>query len=258
MTWNGNLEVGKTDTIDLDYPSSEFLRFSGQQQFEVKITSGDDYADNDALISTFESVDMYKGERVLVLLTTNLAPKDNELVVTDANGNVVLEYKDLDGSRSYFDEVTLPTGCYRLLLTDSADDGLYYWFYERNGTNIGRGGLEIFIDDESIKEFEPEFGGFVRYDFVVEAETSTEEGTIGRLRVFPNPTENQIVIELDGDERDVDLNLYDLNGRLLKAWNVRGQKTTERLNLDGVAWGSYILELRSEGRVSQTQIIVKE
>lgn len=259
VNWTGGLSFGETDTLDLDYPESVFMGLNGDHQFVASIENADEYASNNTYTAKFDPVEMYKGERVLVLLTTNLAPKDNTLTITNSDDEIVLEYDDLVANRSYFDEVVLPSGCYRLLLTDRSDDGLYYWFYERNGNGLGRGGLEIFVDDDPVKEFEPEFGGFVRFDFVVEGETSTDEREIGRLRVYPNPATDDVQIEIENIEEMINFKLISLMGQVLREKTIdsNGNKINTKLNVSDLKPGQYILEL-SQGNISRsTKLVIK-
>jgi hypothetical protein len=254
--WTGDLAEGETDTIDLDYPEEVFLKLNGPSRFVAEI-SGDDYEANDRKASDIELADAFEGRRVLLLLTTNRAPDDNELTLTDADGNEVLKYTDLEGSRSYFDEVELDQGCYRITLTDLSDDGLYYWFYERNGVNRGEGGLQLFVDDDEVKVFEPEFGRFVQYEFVVGNTTATRGQTLSRLRVYPNPTSDKVIIEAKNLNRDVSLRLFDMDGQLIKTW--QRERSEERLEwqLTDLLPGMYILELESSGRTTRERIIIQ-
>ncbi|MDX1685972.1 MAG: T9SS type A sorting domain-containing protein [Saprospiraceae bacterium] len=251
--WNGELATGDTDTIELEYPEEEFTRLAAESHFEVSILDDDDYSDNNHMTVTFQPVPHYQGERVLLLLTTNKAPKDNRLELRNSSGELLLEYDELESSRSYFEEVTLDAGCYEILLTDNRDDGLYYWAYETNGPNIGRGGLEIFVDDISVHEFEPEFGRFVQFDFSVATATAVEQAGIELLSVYPNPAEDQIYIESTNTRSNTEIRIYTVDGQLLQ----RSEHTSNRtiMQTDHLKPGIYILELLSQGQTSRTKIV---
>lgn len=252
-SWGGMLRTGETDTVELDYPPSTFTGLQGPTRFAARIVESDDYDANNQKSVTFDPVAHYKGERVLLLLTTNKAPTDNDLTLKDADGNVVLEYDDLEASRSYFDEVVLAPGCYEMLLTDSRDDGLYYWAYEQNGPNIGRGGLEIFVDDVSVHEFEPEFGRFVQYAFAIESPTSTGHQEYSRLRIYPNPTKDMILIDTEGEPGSGRLTIQTLDGRIMGSHRISGMD--ERIDVSHLGPGAYILLLEREGRQHRTTMI---
>lgn len=252
-TWSGNLSTGQVDTIELDYITSAFWGDKNNAKFYAEITTSDDQQDNNRLSSDFKKVDHYQGERVIFFLTTNRAPRDNVLTLTNESGDEILRYDNLSSTRGYFDEVTLGPGCYRMLLTDSRDDGLYYWAYEQNGPNIGRGGLQLIVDDVEQLEFEPEFGRFVQYEFSLSMPTSSTE-EYSRLKVYPNPSQDVIIIENEGVSSPSNLEIYDLTGKLIKSHNHNG-RTSTKVDINDVEPGSYILILKRNGHKYRTTMI---
>ncbi len=62
------------------------------------------------------------------------------------------------------------------------------------------------------------------------------------IRIFPNPADELLVIDLEGGDRlDFVASLYDLRGRL-----VVSAKNVQRLNLESVLAGIYLLEIRDQ------------
>ena len=78
-------------------------------------------------------------------------------------------------------------------------------------------------------------------------------------KVFPNPTENFIQLELNGYEipgSGLNAYLYDGNGKLLQTVTVTGDLTT--LQIGHYATGSYLLELKSGSRSLKTFKVVRK
>ena len=138
-------------------------------------------------------------------------------------------------------------------MTDSRDDGLYYWAYEQNGPNIGRGGLEIFVDDVSVHEFEPEFGRFVQYAFAIESATATRPTQFSRLKIYPNPTSDVILIDAEGEPGPGKLTIRTLDGRPAGTYEISGKD--EKIDISHLPPGAYMLILQREGRHHRTTMI---
>jgi hypothetical protein len=81
---------------------------------------------------------------------------------------------------------------------------------------------------------------------------STQEVDQLRVHVFPNPASDKLYLK--GLQNRANINLYAADGQLLRTYAVEGDA---EIDLD-LANGSYILVIRSEGKVKTQQIIVKE
>jgi len=82
------------------------------------------------------------------------------------------------------------------------------------------------------------FGTYGRgiWDFNEEALTSTKDIDHHDFSFYPNPVEDEIVIN---SSSKLDLQLIDLSGKVLGQWNAMNQ---ERINLDFLSTGQYILK----------------
>jgi len=210
--WTGILSTGQQDTITLDYPSGEYVEVGQEAHFYARITSGDDQMDNNILREAFEPVEVYETDYYNILFTTNNRPDENNLSLVNEMNDTLLILDGLQASRTYFEELTLPSGCYRLRVEDANGDGLYWWVYERNGSNVGRGALSLLIDGSDEKEFNPDFGSSINYEFIVKVPNSVANYEPGLFRVYPNPTSELVVIEAQNYPYDSEIQLIDVNG----------------------------------------------
>lgn len=80
----------------------------------------------------------------------------------------------------------------------------------------------------------------------------------GDIRVFPNPTQGQMVMELNGLlDNELMVSLTDLQGREMNTWKLEGSFDNYRkeLNLGNVPAGVYFLNVKSENWVRQFKVV---
>ena len=82
---------------------------------------------------------------------------------------------------------------------------------------------------------------------------------IGQIRVYPNPTSDRIEMELYFDQiRDVQIQLVDLNGRLIWVKEENGSQIEQIENIENLSNGTYFLYfLIDDKQYSQTFKIQK-
>ena len=77
------------------------------------------------------------------------------------------------------------------------------------------------------------------------------------LKVYPNPTSEYLIIQLNSPEKKPQYQLFDLSGKLLQNNSVTGTET--RINLNEYASGTYLLKMSLDRNVPlQTFKIVKK
>lgn len=79
--------------------------------------------------------------------------------------------------------------------------------------------------------------------------------TGNQIKVFPNPTQDYVVVQLKEFIENSSVFLFDFNGKMLKEERITS--TSTKLNLGSYASGTYILRLRKESELLQTFKIVK-
>ncbi len=79
-----------------------------------------------------------------------------------------------------------------------------------------------------------------------------------RLNLYPNPTSEFLNIELGNNEKDINLQLYDMSGRLVHKDVINAYDTKYVLPMQSVATGKYLVQMQSEdGKMNTTHQVVK-
>ncbi|QNE41951.1 peptide-N-glycosidase (plasmid) [Hymenobacter sp. NBH84] len=164
--WQGSLAPGASTVIDLpgviggqaarNTFVAELLRPNGKR---------DQYAADNRQTSPYAAVPTHAGNMVVYLQTNNQSAQ-NSYTLTDSQGKVWQRRAlgTLKNNTLYRDTLHLPEGRYRLVMLDSAGNGLEFWANSRGG----RGKLRLLnADGAMLKDFESDFGSSVVYDFRV-------------------------------------------------------------------------------------------
>ena len=79
-----------------------------------------------------------------------------------------------------------------------------------------------------------------------------------RMNLFPNPTSEYLNIELGNNEKDINLQLYDMSGKLIHQDVINAYDTKYVLPMQSVATGKYLVQMQSEdGKLNTTHQVVK-
>ena len=159
---------------------------------------------------------------LIIRFLTNNRASENSYTIRDNAGDIVFERSNFSNGTLYKDEVNLPAGCYTLTFEDTGNDGLDFWYWAAIGQNVGTGSLSIARRitptlDVPVKQFNPDFGGTLYYDFVVGDITSTtQEETPSLFSAYPNPTSDLLNIDLVGLQgQDIKFDLISVFVRVL-------------------------------------------
>ncbi|MFT6021060.1 MAG: hypothetical protein ACI9CQ_003866 [Saprospiraceae bacterium] len=226
--WTGDLAFMETEQVELPVEELSFWDTNGgAEMFTASISNpnggADQYANNNVIHSAYEPLNIIDEELVLQYKTNNRG-EENKMYIKDHSGAIVLERTFMADNTEYTDALDLPGGCYSMEFTDDGGDGLDYWFWNQTGQNVGTGFLRLRRVTNSgnlttIKTFEPEFGSFINYEFMLAQTVSTlepgEKATL--ISVYPNPATDLINVDLVGFENtDLIVNLYSMTGQKLR------------------------------------------
>lgn len=270
--WTGNLAAN--ESIEIALPVNDYHFFDSQlaqPKFEVNIyningEATDEYTNNNSMQTDYDMADILDYEETLFMyMRTNNRPGENRYYIKNASGETVLQRNLFTSSTTYQDEITLPPGCYSLTLEDDGGDGLDFWYWAAVGENVGTGNASIRRQLSPtllypVKNFDPDFGGDLHYDFIIPGTVDSKEITEARrFSIYPNPTSDFATIELTGyTGKDVQWQLLDINGRILKhnSSNTLGQTHFEEIRLHDLNAGIYVVRVVIDKKVFAREIVV--
>ena len=256
--WTGNLNFLETEDVELPI---DFIGFwtamEGSGIFEVSISNVngglDEYVNNNYFSTPFERPKFF--ERPLqVQVRTNNNGSETSYTVKDINGNEILTRSGLASNTTYTDNLQLPRGCYTLEVNDSADDGLYYWYWEQVGPARGRGSarlMQIYPNGIALAAhtFEAEFGRSAQIDFAIPAFVNTlEQGELEFFSLYPNPASETLNLDLKGFEGDLfQIDIVDINGKIIKTQKVEifSKDHLEPVDISTIPAGMYFAKVRN-------------
>lgn len=90
--------------------------------------------------------------------------------------------------------------------------------------------------------------------------TNVEENNLSEINisVFPNPTSEILNISLTNNQKDLQLELFDMNGKLLQTQSINATQNSTHVNMSEYARANYLLRLHAaDGSVNNTYKIGK-
>ncbi|MGY3088601.1 putative delta-60 repeat protein [Hymenobacter sp. UYAg731] len=76
------------------------------------------------------------------------------------------------------------------------------------------------------------------------------------LMLYPNPAHATVTIEMPASAATRSATLLDLSGRTVRRWTVSARQAENQINLQGVAAGVYLLQVRAEDALYQEKLVV--
>lgn len=257
-TWTGNLKFLESKEVELPaLNATSMITQNGEFQVAISNPNGgtDEYPNNNEESSTFKIVPQI-GTDVVIRMQTNLAGGETTWRIYDANGNLVKSrVSGLSSSSVYLDTIFNLNGCYQLEIQDSGDDGIYFW---ANGD--GSGDLKIKSIGEAYKTLEPDFGKLLVYEFIAGDITPTYNLNNNKsINVFPNPSSNIFNLELDGYSGDIQMELINSVGQVLKIVDLENSANNflqHQFNLTNFSPGVYYLKINHEN-ITEVKKLIK-
>ena len=217
--WTGNLAFEEMDTVYLPSPYWDGVSMGTNQFMAELVTPNQRYNDenkaNNKFVSTFNLAPRWEPFRFM--LRTNGYPQENKLKITNERGEVVWEKSDFEANKNFIEDVTLPSGCYELLLSDDGNDGLDWWVYRQTGqTARANGSFRVFKQSGGIYAFASDFGNEFRMNFIV-GQMDIQEAPIEMsedFEIYPNPTSGRVnVLIPELNEGNAEIEVFDMLGR---------------------------------------------
>ena len=199
-SWKGDLAFNKTATIVLP---GNIDHKPGNNTFNVTISKPngkkDSWEGDNKLSSSFLPPPVHPQKMVLQLLTNN-KPSENEIKVIDSKGNIVFTKKptDLKPKTMYYDTLSFDPGSYALLLSDSAGDGLEFWYEVESGYGYMR---LLSLEGRLIRDFESDCGDGHFYAFTASAEALIDTNTTQYAFIlYPRRTSGNFHLDVHADK----------------------------------------------------------
>ena len=217
--WTGNLAFEEMDTVYLPSPYWDGVSMGTNQFMAELVTPNQRYNDenkaNNKFVSTFNLAPRWEPFRFM--LRTNGYPQENKLTITNERGEVIWEKSDFEANKNFIEDVTLPSGCYELLLSDDGNDGLDWWVYRQTGqTARANGSFRVFKQSGGIYAFASDFGNEFRMNFIV-GQMDIQEAPIEMsedFEIYPNPTSGRVnVLIPELNEGNAEIEVFDMLGR---------------------------------------------
>ncbi|NRA12610.1 MAG: hypothetical protein HRT57_11705, partial [Crocinitomicaceae bacterium] len=199
--WTGNLEFLDKEMVEIPIPAYSFWFDPGSSgTFTASISHInnnvylDEYAQNDKIIIPFEAPEQmyfngltYNG--FFVWFQTNNKAYENKWRLMDSDGNTIFERTNLANSTDYKDTFDLAPGCYSIILEDSDNDGISFWYSAQQQGETSGSFLIKLVGGPVMENFEKDFGNYNQYNFTVGFHLEAEElGEVTEnLLIYPNP-----------------------------------------------------------------------
>lgn len=263
FNWTGSLDFLETEEVELPLDPADWYAWGGPANvFKVVVSEpngvADEYEFNNRMEAPFDFPPMYDGD-IIVWYKPNSAPTETTLEILDLQGNVMWSRgpSGLSAGTIYKDTISLPEGCYVTHVTDTDGDGIAFW------ANNDGGGFFRFraIGGQTIKNFEPDFGGELIHHFTVGYTLGAPTYEVeADLNVYPNPSEGIFSMEIDGfDGERLAIQVFDLQGKLLHEENINNPEdfVYKELDITHLAKGTYFIKVLNENG-AMTKMVVKQ
>ena len=257
FNWTGSLKFLQTADVELgiiDWASS-----SGGNIFEVKVEKPngqtDEYQHNNTLRSTFVNPPMYPSE-FYIQLRTNNAGGETSYFIWDGAGNVIFTKNGLAANTTFRDTFRLADGCYQFEIKDSGKDGLSF-FANQDGTGSLR--FATLVNNNTIKQFDANFGTSIIHNFTVGGLVSTENLTVTEptIYVYPNPAQREFTIDIaELGVEEVEIEVFSVTGQRVYLNKIIGNNMN--INVVGLESGLYFVKVLSGDRRYYKKVIILE
>jgi len=198
--WKGDITFNKTAMIVLP---GDIDQKSGDNKFTVTLSKPngkkDAWEGDNKQSSSFSPPPVLPQKMILQLLTNN-KPSENEIIITDNKGNKVYNKKPLDlkPRTMYYDTLNFNPGTYALLLSDSAGDGLEFWYEVKSGYGYMR---LLSMDGRLLKDFESDCGDGQFYSFTASPNAIIDTNTTQyAFTLYPRRTKDLINLDVHADK----------------------------------------------------------
>ena len=267
-TWTGNLAFLEKETVEIPVTDLNWWNdYNGTMSFTAQVyaVNGDpdldEYAPNNAKSTKFDAPEFVDGPFYIWFITNNKA-SENKYKLIDQNGAVIFQRDNLTNLTQYKDTFDLDPGCYSIILEDSDDDGIGFWYSSQvEGETTGQFKLRK-VGGSNIEIFPADFGRYHRYDFSLGFAVGIDEAKLDHeILVYPNPNNGVFKIELSGlVKQRASLEIIDMMGRSVHQEEMKADEyfAESDLNLGYLQSGHYFVKVVTNDRVYMKEFVVNQ
>ncbi|HHH54889.1 MAG TPA: T9SS type A sorting domain-containing protein, partial [Bacteroidetes bacterium] len=259
--WSGHLSFLEKDTITLPIEKTSFWLGDGSNIFVAEANfldnTPDQYPRNNTMESAFILPDVLQPD-FIVVLKTNSFPNENKLYIRDITGNTIYKRTIIGPNTKYEKELSLEQGCYELEITDTGNDGLSFW------ANPNQGNGDLYFRKKNfirIKNFNPDFGKFLRYSFLVGNIDKVDDQIISGdvFDIFPNPASGYAKLKFNiVSMHNSRLEITDITGRKIMQLDENTLSSGEiDLDFSGYTPGIYLVKFIQDGKSYVKKLVVE-
>lgn len=276
--WSGSLAPATDTIIDLPLDASLLSSSGSNLPYEVNIVSvngaADEDKDNNRMTSTFTAAPEWPNKFTITLSTnkSTVASGNSETewrIYDLKSGAIAAERVNNAPSRNYTDSLDLPTGVYKLVLTDAGCDGINFWLYSNPGAypvnpGVGTFGVKptLFTKLDVLDYMGGDFGcGFNHY-FRVGTPTAIryiDPVLTAAIEVFPNPASSEVTVQINASTPVAgQLMLLDNTGRVVYQSRMNGKLVIPTGNFSaGLYYISFLPDGHSAASLQSKLTIVR-
>jgi hypothetical protein len=263
--WTGNLGFLERTTVEIPVSNLNWWSdYNGLMSYTAQlydingVQNLDQYAPNNVKSVKFSAPEFVSGP-FYIWFTTNNKASENRYKLIDQNGAVIFERISCTNTTTYKDTFDLAPGCYSVILEDSDDDGIGFWYSSQvEGETNGQFRIRK-VGGSVVETFPSDFGGYHRYDFTIGFGVGIDESKLDHeILIFPNPNNGQFRIELSGLVKDkAQLEIIDVMGRSIHKEVMQANEyfAESDVNLQSMLPGSYFVKIITEERVYLQQFV---
>ena len=263
--WTGSLGFLEEEVVEIPVTYQDFWSdYDSMKTFTAYVcnvnggSGNDEYLQNSVKQTKFVAPETINGP-FFVWLTTNNKAIENKYRLIDAAGNVLFERDNMSNTTQYKDTFDLAPGCYSIIIEDTDNDGLSFWYSAQvEGETTGQMRLRL-VGGSYIEMFPGDFGRYHRYDFSVGFTVGLNENKLDHeIAIFPNPAKDEATIEISGFvNNDAQLAIYDIMGRSVYSEKMKATDyfAESHVDLSSLNKGTYIVKIITNQRVYTKELV---
>ena len=245
INFNGTLAINESETFTI----GPLTLAVGVYEFNASLTSvnggTDDYTNNDNASSSIDIIN-YNTSQVHLELVTDDWSEETSWEFRSFDGTVLYSFgpyqagTDNNTTFNYSFDVA-DNECYFFEIFDAANDGIC--------CDFGVGSYSLTTDDNTVIADGGEFGFSEVNAIGIDDNLGLNDILTQNIVMYPNPTTS--IINLEGNLNEIQMNIYDMLGRVLFS-----QKATKQLDLSWLDAGTYFVQF-SDGTKTSTSKLIK-